>query len=63
LFDGATINSKDSFLYGGAVTFEIETFLSDRFAILLHARERMLFGSSINKFHTQMGLGFKVIIN
>lgn len=63
LFDGATISSKDNFLYGGAVTFEIETFLSDRFAILIHARERILFGSSINKFHTQVGLGFKVIIN
>lgn len=63
LFDGATITSEDNFLYGGAVTFEIETFLSDRFAILLHARERILLGSSINKFHTQVGIGFKFIIN
>jgi len=63
LFDGATITSKDNFLYGGAVSFEIETFLSDRFALLINARERVLFGSDINKFHTQMGIGFKVIIN
>ena len=63
LFDGATIESKDNFLYGGAVSFEIETFLSDRFALLLNARERILFGSDINKFHTQVGIGFKVIIN
>ncbi|MBS5979517.1 MAG: conjugal transfer protein TraO, partial [Dysgonomonas mossii] len=26
-------------------------------------RERILFGSEINKFHTQVGIGFKVIIN
>ncbi|MBK5720213.1 conjugal transfer protein TraO [Dysgonomonas sp. Marseille-P4677] len=63
LFDGATITSEDNFLYGGAVTFEVEAFLSDRFAVLLHARERILFGSSINKFHTQVGIGFKFIIN
>lgn len=63
LFDGATIISEDNFLYGGAVSFEIETFLSDRFALLINARERILFGSEINKFHTQVGIGFKVIIN
>lgn len=63
LFDGASIMSKDNFLYGGAVSFEIETYLSDRFALLVNVRERVLFGSEINKFHTQVGLGFKVIIN
>lgn len=63
LFDGATITSEDNFLYGGAISFEIETFLSDRFALLINARERILFGSEINKFHTQVGIGFKVIIN
>jgi len=63
LFDGATITSKDNFLYGGAVSFEIETFLSDKFALLINARERILFGSEINKFHTQVGIGFKIIIN
>lgn len=63
LFDGATISSKDNFLYGGAVSFEIETFLSDRFALLINARERIVFGSEINKFHTQIGVGVKIIIN
>ncbi|NDV95306.1 conjugal transfer protein [Dysgonomonas sp. 521] len=63
LFDGATITSEDNFLYGGAVSFEIETFLSDRFALLFNARERILFGSEVNKFHTQVGIGIKIIIN
>ncbi|MDH6311164.1 hypothetical protein M2451_004098 [Dysgonomonas sp. PFB1-18] len=63
LFDGATITSEDNFLYGGAVSFEIETFLSDRFALLINARERILFGSQVNKFHTQVGIGIKIIIN
>ncbi|WP_236263826.1 conjugal transfer protein TraO [Dysgonomonas sp. Marseille-P4677] len=63
LFDGSTITSDDSFLYGGAVTFEIETYLSDRIVLLLHVRERILGGSSINLFHTQIGTGLKFIIN
>ncbi|MFR3214814.1 MAG: conjugal transfer protein TraO [Dysgonomonas mossii] len=63
LFDGASITTEDNFLYGGGISFEIETFLSDRFALLINARERILLGSEINKFHTQVGIGFKVIIN
>ncbi|MBN9300556.1 MULTISPECIES: conjugal transfer protein TraO [Dysgonomonas] len=63
LFDGATITSEDNFLYGGAVSFEIETYLTDRVVLLLNARERLLGGSLVNKFHTQIGLGIKIIIN
>lgn len=63
LFDGATITSEDNFLYGGAASFEIETYLSDRLVLLLNASERVLGGSAVNKFHTQVGIGIKVIIN
>lgn len=63
LFDGSTITSEDNFLYGGAVTFEIETYLSDRVVLLLNVRERILGGSSINLFHTTIGAGVKFIIN
>lgn len=63
LFDGATITTEDNFLYGGAVSFEIETYLTDKLVLLLNARERVLLGSDINKFHTQVGVGIKFIIN
>jgi len=63
LFDGASITSEDNFLYGGAVSFEIETYLSDRLVLLVNARERILLGSDISKFHTQVGVGIKFIIN
>lgn len=63
LFDGSTITDDDNFLYGGAVTFEIEAYLSDRVVFLLNVRERILGGSSINMFHTQMSAGLKFIIN
>ena len=61
--DGATLLSKDSFIYGGAVTLELETYISDRVVFLINARKRVLWGSSIGHFHTQLGVGFKFIIN
>ena len=61
--DGATLLDKDCFIYGGALTLELETYLTDRVVQLVNARERMLFGSDIGKFHTQVGMGLKFIIN
>jgi hypothetical protein len=61
--DGATINNKDAFLYGGAITFETEIFLTDWLVLLANIRERALGGSSIDVFNTQFGLGLKFIIN
>jgi len=63
LFDGATINNGDAFLYGGAVTLEWETYLSNRLVLLVNLRERLLGGSSAGLLNTQFGLGLKFIIN
>lgn len=63
LFDGATIRNKDSFIYGTAITLELETYLTDQLILLVNARERILWGSTIGKFHTQFGIGLKFIIN
>lgn len=63
LYDGSTLVNEDAFIYGGAVTLELETYLTDRIVFLINARERALFGSSISKFHTQFGIGIKFIIN
>jgi len=63
LFDGATLLNQDAFLYGGALTLELETFITDRIILLVNARERILWGSSIGEFSTQLGTGLKIIIN
>jgi len=62
LTDGATLLNKDNFLYGGAVALEIETFVTDRIILLFNIKERLLFGSSVGKFHCQTGIGVKYII-
>ena len=61
--DGATLNHSDAFLYGGALTLEIETYLTDRLVLLTNVRERFLMGSSVGKFNIQFGIGIKFIIN
>lgn len=63
LYDGATLLDDDTFLYGGAGTLEIETYVTDRIVFLVNVRERLLAGSSIGKFHTQLGIGLKIILN
>jgi hypothetical protein len=63
LFDGSTLRNKDSFIYGGAITLEMETYLCDRVVLLLTTRERALWGTSMGHFRTQFGVGLKFIIN
>ncbi|KAA6328312.1 hypothetical protein EZS27_022767, partial [termite gut metagenome] len=63
LSDGATIQNKDAFLYGAALTVEAEVYLTDRMVLLANVKERLLSGSSVGKFNTQAGIGIKFIIN
>lgn len=61
--DGATLINKDAFIYGGVVTLELETYLSDRIVLLLNARERALWGNTTGRFHMQFGAGVRLMIN
>ena len=63
LFDGSTLHTRDRFVYGGAVTLDMEIYIADRIALLANVRERCLWGGDTKKFHTQYGLGIKFIIN
>lgn len=63
LADGALLRDKDSFIYGGALTLDVEFYVADRIALLANLRERCLWGNSTGHFHTQFGLGVKFIIN
>ena len=63
LFDGARLTNKDAFIYGGAVSLEMEAYLADRIALTVNVRERCLWGGSTGHFHTQYGIGVKFIID
>lgn len=62
LWDGATVHNTESFLYGGAVTLEAETYLTDRLIFILSLRERILGGSAASIFHTCFGVGIRYIL-
>jgi len=63
MFDGSRLTDKDAFVYGGAISLELESYITDRVALLLNVRERCLWGGSTGHFHTQFGVGVKFIIN
>lgn len=63
LYDGSTLRSGDHFIYGGAVSLELESYLTNRVVLLLNARERCLWGSDTGRFHFQFGAGVKFLIN
>ena len=63
LYDGSTIRNKDAFLYGGAITLEMEAYLTDKVILVLTGRERILWGTSSGHFHTQFGVAIKFMIN
>ena len=61
--DGATLQNKGAFIYGGAVALETEIYLSDAIALTASVKERFVWGNSTGHFHTQFGIGMKFIIN
>ena len=63
LHDGSTLHDRDAFVYGGALTLDVEFYVADRIALLANLRERCLWGGDTKKFHTQWGMGIKFIIN
>ena len=63
LFDGSTVRNKDGFIYGGAITLQAETYLTDRLVLLLYGRERCLWGGSTGRFHAQYGVGLKIMLD
>ena len=48
---------------GGGLTAAFDVYLTDRIVFLLQVKERALFGTDAGNFHTQIGLGLRVIIN
>ena len=63
LYDGSKLLAKDAFIYGGAITLELETYVTDRIVLLACVRERAMWGGSLSVFTMQFGLGVKFIIN
>lgn len=57
--DGSTIQAKDAFIYGGAVTLSADFYLSDHVALGAHIKERFVFGNDTGHFLFQYGVHLK----
>lgn len=59
--DGAVLKNQNCFIAGGALTVELETYITNRFLVSIRAREKILF-NSVKTFHFQYSIGIKFII-
>ena len=59
LFDGAKILTEDNFIYGAGGRLSFETYLSDRFVLVLQGRTKVLWGTDMEKFRPSAGFGLR----
>lgn len=59
LYDGAKILSEDNFIYGVGGRLTFETYLSDRFVLVLQGRTKVLFGTELEQFRPSVGVGLR----
>src|SRR5690554_6687226 len=59
LYDGAKILSEDNFIYGGGGRLSFETYLSDRFVLLLQGRTKVLWGTDLHRLRPSAGMGLR----
>lgn len=57
--DGSTILDSDNFVYGTGGRLSLETYLSDRFVLLLQGRTKVLWGTDLKQFRPSTGIGLR----
>ena len=60
LYDGAKILTEDNFIYGAGGRLSFETYLSDRFVLILQGRTKVFWGTDLEKFRPSAGLGLRI---
>lgn len=59
LYDGSKVLDKDNFIYGAGGRLSLETYLSDRFVLLLQGRTKVLWGTDLKQFRPSAGVGLR----
>jgi len=59
LYDGSRILDSDNFVFGAGGRLSFETYLSDRFVLLLQGRAKMLWGTDLKQFRPSAGVGLR----
>lgn len=59
--DGATLLTKDRFVYGGAYHLALDVFATDNLVFFVKGKCNVLWGSGVKMFRPQVGTGIRVI--
>lgn len=59
LYDGAVIKNEEGFVYGTGGRLSLETYLSNRFVLVMQGRAKMLWGTSREQLRPSAGLGLR----
>jgi len=59
--DGSTLHNGDAIIYGGAITLQVDFYLSDNFALGVNIKERFVFGNSTGHFRFSYGVQLKYV--
>lgn len=60
LYDGAKILTGDHFIYGAGGRLILETYLSNRFVLILQTRIKMIWGTDLEQFRPSVGGGLRI---
>jgi len=60
LYDGSIILDKNNFIYGAGGRLSFETYLSDRFVLLLQGRTKVVWGTDLKQFRPSAGVGLRL---
>lgn len=59
LYDGAKILNEENFIYGVGGKLSLETYLSDHFVLLVQARAKIFWGTSLEQLRPSAGVGLR----
>ena len=59
--DGATLLTKDRFVYGGAYHLALDIFVTDNLVFFVKGKCNVLWGSGVERFRPQISIGVKLI--
>ena len=59
--DGATLLTRDRFVYGGAYHLALDIFVTDNFVLFVKGKCSVLWGSDVERFRPQIQTGIKIV--
>ena len=60
LSDGATLLTKDHFVYGGAYHLALDVFATDNLVLFVKGKCNVLWGSDVERFRPQLQTGIRI---